>query len=217
MKRLTALILVCVLALMTSCISVFAQEQPAHIAELTKYGIIKGDPDGNMRLSDNLTRAEAVTLLVRLYGISPETSMAAPANEFPDMKGHWACNAAMIAKELQIIDKNGELFTPDEAIKSEEFLKMIVSLLGYEVLAEQKEGDPIGYLMVASQLGVTKGVSLATGRYITRDDAMKMLLNSFDIPLMVITSYGENTEYAIMDGKDGRLYQSLRTMFEKGE
>lgn len=217
MKRLTALILVCVLALMTSCISVFAQEQPAHISELTKYNIIKGDPDGNMRLSDNLTRAEAVTLIVRLYGFTPETSMAAPANEFSDMEGHWACNAAMIAKGLRVIEENNEIFAPDEKINSEEFIKMIVSLLGYKEVAEQKGGNPIGYLMTASQIGVTKGVSVATGRYITRDDAMKMLLNSFDIPLMEQTVYGENSEYAIMDGKDGRLYQTLRTLFEKGE
>ena len=100
MKRIAALILICVLALATSSVSVFAEEEPAHITELAKYGIIKGDPDGNMRLADNLTRAEAVTLLVRMYGFSPETSQAAPTNEFSDMEGHWACNAAMIALSL---------------------------------------------------------------------------------------------------------------------
>ena len=217
MKRLTALILVCALVLITSSVSVFAEEEAPHITELTKYEIIKGDPDGNMRLADNLTRAEAVTLIVRMYGFTPETSMAAPANDFSDMEGHWACNAAMIAKGLRVIDENDELFIPDEAIKSEEFVKMIITLLGYKEVAEQKGGNPIGYLMTASQIGVTKGVSMATGSHITRDDATKILLNSFDIPLMEMTSYGENVEYAIMDGKNGHIYQTLRTMLETAE
>ncbi len=186
---------------------------PEHIRELSKYNIIQGDPDGNMRLSDNLTRAEAVTLIVRLYGFAPETSMAAPANEFPDMEGHWAGNAAMIAKSLRVIEENEEIFAPDEKINSEEFIKMIICLLGYKEVAEQRGGDPMGYLMMSSQLGVTKGISVAIGSCITRDDAAKMLFNSFDIPLMVQTVYGENNEYEIMDGKDGRSYQTLRTMF----
>ena len=217
MKRVTALILVCVFIFATNCINVFAEDMPEYITELTKYNIIKGDPDGNMRLADNLTRAEAVTLIVRMYGFSPETSMSAPANEFSDMEGHWACNAAMIAKGLRVIEERNEIFAPDEKINSEEFVKMIVTLLGYEEVAEQKGGNPIGYLMVASQTGITKGVSIATGRYITREDTAKMLYNSFDVPLMVQTSYGAygaENEYAIMDGKDGRAYQTLRTLFE---
>lgn len=214
MKRVLASILVCSLAFMLNCINVFSEDVPEYITELTKYEIIKGDPDGNMRLADNLTRAEAVTFMVRLYGFSPENSQAAPANEFSDMDGHWACNAAMIAKGLRIIEENEDLFMPEEAIKSEEFIKMIISLLGYKELAERKGGDPMGNLMTASQLGVTKGVSMETGRYITRDDAVKILFNSFDIPLMVMTAYGENNEYAIMNGKNGQDYQTLRTMFE---
>ncbi|MBQ3021983.1 MAG: S-layer homology domain-containing protein [Clostridia bacterium] len=217
MKRVVALILICALTLISTCINVFAEDMSKHITELTKYNIIKGDPDGNMRLADHLTRAEAVTLIVRMYGFSPETSMAAPANEFSDMEGHWACNAAMIAKGLRVIEENEKIFAPEENIKSEEFIKMIVTLLGYKEVAEQKGGNPVGYLMTASQIGVTKGVSIATGRYITRDNAAKMLFNSFDVPLMVQTVYGENNEYAIMDGKDGRAYQTLRTMFETGE
>lgn len=109
MKRITALILVCALTLMTNCISAFAEDVPEHITELTKYQIIKGDPDGNMRLTDSLTRAEAVTLIVRLYGFSPENSQEAPANEFSDMEGHWACNAAMLAKGLRVIEENKSL------------------------------------------------------------------------------------------------------------
>lgn len=123
---------------MFGTLNVFSTDMSDITGGLSKYGIIKGDPDGNMRLSDNLTRAEAVTLLTRMYGFTPETSDAAPANKFSDMNGHWACNAAMIAKGLRIVDEiEGEAFKPDENIPAEEFIKMVICLLGYQEVVEQ--------------------------------------------------------------------------------
>lgn len=214
MKKVLSIILICVLMIPTV---VFAQEEVDCVAELGKYSVIKGDPDGNMRLSDNLSRGEAVTLLVRAYGFTPETSIAAPANEFADMENHWACNAAMIAKNLRIIDgAKGDVFTPDDSINSEEFVKMIICLLGYKELAERRGGNPVGYLMSASQIGVTKGVSIVTGQSITREEAVKLLYNSLDIPLMVQTSFGEDSvEFGLLNGKDGKELRTLRTMLEE--
>lgn len=214
MKKVLSIILICVLMIPTV---VFAQEEVDCVAELGKYSVIKGDPDGNMRLSDNLSRGEAVTLLVRAYGFTPETSIAAPANEFADMENHWACNAAMIAKNLRIIDgAKGDVFNPDDSINSEEFVKMIICLLGYKELAERRGGNPVGYLMSASQIGVTKGVSIATGQSITREEAVKLLYNSLDIPLMVQTSFGEDSvEFGLLNGKDGKELRTLRTMLEE--
>ena len=197
--------------------SVFAQQEVDCVSELGKYSIIKGDPDGNMRLSDNLSRGEAVTLLVRLYGFKPETSIAAPANEFSDMENHWACNAVMIAKGLGLIDEaKSDAFSPDESIKPEDFIKMIICLLGYKEAAEAKGGYPVGYLRIASQHGVTEGVSVATGQSVTREEATKLLCNSLDIPHMAQTSFGEDSiTYSILDGKNGTELRTLRTMLEQ--
>lgn len=215
MKKFLSIILACALILSVCCMNVFAEDVLDGVSELQKYNIMKGDPDGNMRLSDTLTRAEAVTLLVRLYGFTPETSAAAPANTFSDMENHWACNAAMIAKGLRVVDEtDGAAFNPDESISAQEFLKMVVCLLGYEEAAKQQGGYPIGYILQASKSGITNSVPLITDKPVTREQAAKLLSNSLDVPLMVMTSFGENNTYTIMDGKDGREYRSLRTMLE---
>lgn len=218
MRKILSLLLIGTLILGLFSLNVLAEESQDSISELSKYNIMNGDPDGNMRLNDNLTRAEAVTLLVRLYGFEPETSDAAPANKFSDMGDHWACNAVMIAQGLRIIEESdSESFRPDEKILSEEFLKMIICLLGYDEVAEKKGGEPIGYLMQASQLGVTEGAALVAGEAISREKAAALLSNSLDVPLMVMTSFsmGGNNEYAIMNGKNGMEYRTLRTMIEK--
>lgn len=217
MKRILSLIS----AVMLFSITAFANDsgiaESYNAQELQGYSIMLGDPDGNMRLSDNLTRAEAVTLIVRAYGFVPETSAGAHANEFSDMQSHWACNAAMIAKGLRITDgEKGEAFCPDESIESEEFVKMIVCLLGYREVAEQRGQNPIGYLIQASQLGVTNGVNLSTGQVISRGQAAKLLCNSLDVPLMEMTTYSAEgaNQYTIMNGKNGIEFRSLRTMLE---
>ncbi len=217
MKKLICVVLSMVLMLSVNCVNVFAGEEGDEVSQLREYNIIKGDPDGNIRLFDNLTRAEAVTLLVRLYGFTPETSEGVINNEFSDMEGHWACNAAMIAKGLRIVDaeENAE-FNPNENITAEEFIKMVVCLLGYQEVAEQKGGSPHGYIMQASRLGVTKGVSLDLTNYITRENAVQILYNSLDVPIMAMTGFnldGGNT-YVILNGKNGIEYRTLRTMIE---
>lgn len=217
MRKIICILLAVMLILSLNWVNVFAQEED-NVSQLSKYNIIKGDPDGKMRLADNLTRAEAVTLLVRLYGFTPETSETVPPNEFSDMETHWACNAAMIAKGLRIVDaeENGA-FNPDENITAEEFIKMIVCLLGYQEVAEQKGGIPHGYIMQATNLGVTKGVSVDLGNYVTRENAVKIICNSLDIPIMVMTSFNLNdaNTYTILNGKNGVEFRSLRTMIEE--
>ena len=218
MRKMLALLLACTLFFVSFSANALAGESSDDVSELTKYKIMNGDPDGNMRLHDTLTRAEAVTLMVRMYGFEPESSDAAPVNKFSDMEDHWACNAAMLACNLGLLSKKDTtVFSPDESILAEEFIKMIVCLLGYKELAEKKGGEPIGYLMQATQLGITKGVMLATGQKITREEAAILLSNSLDIPLMVMTSFSakENNEYAIMDGKNGQEYRTVRTMLTK--
>jgi len=219
MKRIVGLIVAFVL--LTASVTVSANDssvsEGANVQELKLYGIMKGDPDGGMRVEDKLTRAEAVTLLVRLYGFVPETSEAAPANKFADMENHWACNAAMIAENLRISDTDGVNFHPNESVSAEGLVKMLVCLLGYKEAAEKKETGDIGYLMQASQLGITNGVAIATGQSISRGQAAKLICNSLDIPLMVMTSFSkeEESRYTIMNGKNGTEFRSLRTMIEE--
>ncbi|MBR1969961.1 MAG: S-layer homology domain-containing protein [Clostridia bacterium] len=217
MKKIICIFMSVLLILSLNCVNVLAVEED-NVSQLSKYNIIKGDPDGKMRLADNLTRAEAVTLLVRLYGFTPETSEAVPPNEFSDMEKHWAQNAAMIAKGLRIVEAGeNTMFNPNANITAEEFIKMIVCLLGYQEVAERKGGNPHGYIIQAAKLGVTKEISVDSGNCITRENAVQIICNSLDIPIMVMTSFnlnGANT-YTILNGKNGVEFRSLRTMIEE--
>ena len=79
------------------------------------------------------------------------------------------------------------MFNPNENITAEEFIKMIVCLLGYQEVAERKGGNPHGYIIQATNLGVTKGIYVDSGNYVTRENAVKIICNSLYIPVMVMT------------------------------
>ena len=66
-KLLVSIFVLCLI--MSSTVFVFAkmptQEQ---VNELREYSIMVGDPDGDMRFEDTLTRAEAVKLIYNISG-----------------------------------------------------------------------------------------------------------------------------------------------------
>ncbi|MGG1518078.1 S-layer homology domain-containing protein [Paenibacillus oryzisoli] len=100
----------------------------AVIKELAAKGIIRGYPDGSMRPDQSMTRAEFISLLVRVLGVEPGENA-----EFADMTGHWASPEVDAARRLGWIDGTSEgSFSPDAWITREQmtvFLTRAVQLL----------------------------------------------------------------------------------------
>ena len=210
MKKIVSIVL-CFM-LMFSVMGSFAESESA--VELKKYGVMNGDPNGDMRINDDITRAEAVCMVFRMLGIDANRLEDVPV-EFTDIENHWAAKEVTYAKKSGLIAyETGTAFNPDEKVTTQEFIKMVLTVLGYNVQADSMGGYPNGYIQVASMRGVTKDVTTKMQDYITRADAALILCNAFDIPLMKIVGFGAEKEYAIMDGTNGYDLQTLRTLLE---
>ena len=211
-RKLTAWILT-VFLLLTAC-QAFAENAETSAEELNSYGIMQGDPDGSFRLEDNVTRAEAAALVYRLYRANDD-SVATVSAAFPDMVGHWAAAEVAFAKAAGLVDGTSETtFSPDEPVTLQEFLKMTVTLLGYQNQAERQAGYPIGYGIIATNLGLTKGISAPMDMPLTRGMVANILVNALDVPLIVVTESGEEIVYVVMDGKNEVPMQTLRIALE---
>ncbi len=210
MKRIISVVLCFMLVF--SIISVFAESTSA--VELKKYSVMNGDPNGDMRLNDDVTRAEAVCMVFRMLGIDANR-LEEVTVEFTDMENHWAACEVTYAKKAGLIDyETGTAFCPDEKVTNQEFLKMVLTVLGYSVQADSMGGYPNGYIQVASMRGVMKDVTAKMQDYLTRGDAALILCNALDIPLMKVVGFGAEKEYAIMDGTNGYDLQTLRKLLE---
>lgn len=214
MKKVLSVILVIMQLFSITAFANTVQLTDVQKEDLYNLGIMTGDENGDLRLNDNITRAEAAKMICVAGNINLLSDIE--ENLFKDVAAnHWAYKYICAVKENGIVigDDNGN-FNPESNITNEEIVKMIVCLLGYGEMAEMQGGYPAGYTATASRIGITNNLNLKTKTPATRNDVAIMISNALDTPIMVEKSEGEdendNTAYVILDGKNGIPFSSIR-------
>ena len=221
MKKLISL-LVASFVLMSVVIVSATELTKEQQTDLYSYGIMVGDENGDLRLNDTITRAEAVKMICCAYDVDVSSIDGFVNNYFNDVpQNHWAIKYINVAKGLGIVegDENSN-FKPEDEITYNEIVKMIVHVLGYSPMADTRGGYPNGYLMVATQLGVTESLSIKNEGVASRNDVAILISNALDIPIMVQTGIDFGTEqpaaeYQIANGENGTKLITLRSMLEE--
>ena len=135
MKKILCVLLIFVLSLS----SVFATASDEQLKDLKDLKIMVGDEDGNMRLDDSITRAEAAKMICVIQGIGTDSfADTVEPSAFPDVAdSHWAKNYINAMKDLQIMigDEKGN-FNPEAEITNEEIIKTLTH--NKNVLVEQR-------------------------------------------------------------------------------
>ncbi len=207
-------------ALSTNTISFATQPAENVINDLYKFKIIADT--SNIRADDNLTRAEAIKMICIAEGNDLFDGQEANEQIFDDVStSHWATKYIEIGFYDHIIQGyDDNTFRPDDAITCQELQKMLISVLGFDLYAQNAGGYPDGYLLYSKNLGITKNSNIDDKSYITRGDAMQMIYNSLDSPTMVVQRMfvGEVETDPIIKLYDGGEYpfKSLR-MILSGE
>jgi len=162
--------------------------------ELIKYlftlysrGIIYGYPDGTFRPQNNLTRAEAVALILRVISITPQRYLKPTFNDVPRV--YWAFNLIEEAYRRGIvIGVSSYAFSPNNYITRGEFTTMVIRALEFKFLDTPNpfsdiDGDYFGFkeVLTAYNLGIVQGVNASGKIYfypsspITRGEAVLIL------------------------------------------
>ncbi len=174
MKRFLSLLIVAVMLLMTipSSASYLSEDKISYLAE---NGIMVGDPDGDLRLSDTVTRAEAAKILSVAFNIS-----GTDGETFSDVDdAHWAKDYIAAMKKSGIINGYPDgTFRPENEVTNAEFIKMTVEALGKGEEAKANEGYPAGYLKLALNLGITEGIKFQQDMAAIRGEIGYMTYNA---------------------------------------
>ena len=215
MKKIISCILIVIMSL---SVVAFAAPSDEQLEDLRGLKIMVGDDDGNMRLDDTITRAEAAKMICVIQGITTDSfADNVESSVFADVPDtHWAKNYINHVKKLGIAvgDENGN-FNPETTITNEEIIKMLIVALGYSSMADQMGGYPMGYTRTAQKIGLTEGLMLEIETPAIRKDVAVMFAVALDIPMMVQTGWSTDgsTSYVICDGSGGTEKLTLRTMF----
>ncbi len=133
------------------------------IRQAAEYGLMEGYPDGRFGVGENMTRAQFVTVLCRMFGWEVSDT---PAALHRDCEGHWALPYIDAAARHGVEDHAG-LFFPDDYISRSEMARMLVQALGYTSLAQSLADTELpfsdvtedkGYIAIAYDLGIITGV-----------------------------------------------------------
>ena len=158
---------------------------------MTGLGIMQGDENGEFRPDDPITRAEFSAVVTRMKEVEDQ-AVQQQETGFSDVpKSHWASGYIAIAQSLGIVNGMGDgTFAPESNVTYTDAAKMLVSALGYDVMAKEQGGYPLGYLTTAGSLGITKNVKVGDGQAL-RGEIATMVYNALDVvPLEV--RYGED-------------------------
>lgn len=164
---------------------------------LVDLDILAYDSQGVIDNEKEVTRADFVGFAGRFLQINP--TVASDKTYFNDVPADaWYTYALNMLVDLKIISQSDDrLFEPDRVITVDEATKIMVSMLGYRLKAEDKGGYPQGYRAVATQEGLYSG--LPSGENMTYAHMSVMFYNALDIPMLKMTNNNGEFKYE----KDG--------------
>ncbi len=170
---------------------------------LNSLGIMKGYEDNTFKPDKTITRAEFVAMMIRLLGIDISDDKEVE-KEFIDVeKGGWATKSIYAGVAQGFIKGISDTeFQPENPITYEQSVKIIVSALGYDVLAQAKGGYPSGYLALAGEKKILKGINSSMGTAMKRSDIARLVYNSLDVDIMEITRVGKDVGYSVQKDKN---------------
>lgn len=188
-KRLVSMLLTVALVLALApaafALGAFSDVNDAETAQnvevLRLMGVLEGNGAGAFHPSDPLTRAEFCKMAVVLTGKRSVVTRFGSRTVFPDVRAtHWAAGFVNYAasKDAGLIhgmpDGN---FAPDRTITYGEAVAILTRMLGY---TDKDTGGiwPDGYIALAGEAGMTKGLSIAGNAAITRAQAAKLFVNA---------------------------------------
>lgn len=120
---------------------------------LSEQGVIVGYPDGTFQPDENVTRAEFASMAIKALG-QQHTKVIQPVN-FTDIDvDHWAYDSIQKALyfELVSVEKDGELFRPDDSVSRAEALSVAVNALTTEQISVQKAKEVLKKAYADSQI-----------------------------------------------------------------
>lgn len=183
LRRLISIVL-CVSLCAGVLISVTAAETSVdissrEIALLKQIGVITTSSMTKDELSAPVTRANFVSYAAKLLNLPDNLSLE---NEyFIDLDKSPKKMIINYFVQMGLLSVNNDrMFEPDRAILKTEAIKILVDILGYKPLVQEKGGYTLGYLQIANRIGINCS---DTSGELSCAEAYNLLAEALEIPI----------------------------------
>ena len=146
---------------------------------LSELSIMQGDPDGNMRYDDLVSRAECTKIAVAASSYRNSVATGSKTSPFSDVKSsHWAAPYVKLASVNKFITGYPDsTFRPENNVLMEEAVTVVVKMLGYND-DDFAASWPYGQIGVAKNTGLLDNISASQGDYLTRGEVAQLIYNT---------------------------------------
>ena len=171
------LVLALVLSLAAPCAQAAVSETAAQQA-VTALGIMVGDENGNMNLTNSVTRAQFAKMMIAASTYKDTVGSTAASSPFKDVNyKYWA--ASYIQKAVTagwLTGYTDGTYRPDNGVKLEEAATAVLKMLGYTT-SDFSGAFPDAQLSTYAALNLNSSIAKSKGQYLTREDAMYLFYN----------------------------------------
>ncbi|NMB95751.1 MAG: S-layer homology domain-containing protein [Clostridiaceae bacterium] len=148
---------------------------------LVNLKLMIGDEKGNLKLNDNLTRCEFVTLVNRMMAYNTDNHYNDEYIPFTDVKEkHWAYSNIVTAVSYGLINGyTDNTFRPDNNVTFVEAQAVLLRALGYQ--NQITKSWPDGVIEKSTEINLNKNLDLDRNKQITRGEASVLIYNALTI------------------------------------
>ncbi len=159
-----------------------AATQDGSLNLLSQLEVMQGDPDGNLRLGDPVTRAEFTKMAVASSTYRNSVAKSLSISPFPDVTyRHWAAPYVRVGVTNGLVSGYPDAtFRPDEGVLFEEGVTIMLRVLGYTD-ADFGISWPYGQLGLAQNLDITDNVACSAGEVMNRGQVAQLIYNCLSV------------------------------------
>ena len=164
---------------------------------------------------EEISRADFAGLAVRTMNKLEEAS-GVVGDKFGDVSmedDHAAEIYYLDSLDVMIGDDSGN-FNPYEPLLMKDAVKAVVTMLNYGAQAKSSGGYPLGYMNVASEIGLTKGMNKNRDAVLTAKEAVILLANALNTEMLQQVFEGGKISFKTIEGET-LLYKAFDCI--KGE
>lgn len=210
MKKIIALLLAAAMLVPSAAA---AKESPEDVSErLYKLYLIENMPETTEK---ELTRAEAVGYFLSFSGLEAGKDTGSYSFSDVDRKNSAAAAIEQAYMNGLVNGYDDNTFHPDDNLTVAQAAVVFTNILGYKKTANTSD-YPYGAMQTASEIGLTKDMSVNPNEDITLGEFFKMMDNAKDTPpLRLDLSNPEKGEY-VVDSDKSLLSQKHKIYYDEG-
>ena len=175
------------------------EDLPSHVTRALALGYLKGFEDGELKLDQQVTRAQALAFIIRISGLEASAELMKGQTQFADVNNdpslQWATGYINLGVGQGIINGYPDgTFRGNDPVTFAEMAKMLLYAMNYGVTVEGAPW-PAGVMGKADDLDIFDKVNAVPNVPALRGDVVKMIDNSLTVKHLEQTGYGDLKQY----------------------